>query len=166
MTCRLISSSLRVYIHPNHPIIRKAKGFCPFALLWFELFTMGLNPPIARLQITVNPLTPTFLSSLVRSCKACHFRGRLGRSILKVRHRDSEFIRFASLLPIVVVACLFHTLAISSGIFRLTYRWYISRFGWEDIWALLALLTDIGCLTCSWLQRSVPCTFPSSLLPL
>ncbi|KAF8434781.1 hypothetical protein L210DRAFT_985772 [Boletus edulis BED1] len=59
-------------------------------------------------------------------------------------------------LDFKAIACVFHSLAISSSIFRLTYRWYISRFGWEDSWAVLAFITDVGCLTCSWLQRSVP----------
>ncbi|KAH0834838.1 hypothetical protein J3R83DRAFT_10458 [Lanmaoa asiatica] len=59
-------------------------------------------------------------------------------------------------LDFKVVVCFFHTFAISTGIFRLAYRSYNSRFGWEDAWALLALLTDIGNLICSWLGQSTP----------
>lgn len=85
----------------------------------------------------------------------------------KVRHRDLTIVRLASLPSTLVVASLFHAIAIGSGIFRSTYRWYISRFGWEDVWALLALLTDVGCLICSWLEQSVPrVSFLSFLIPI
>ncbi|KAH7922927.1 hypothetical protein BV22DRAFT_624772 [Leucogyrophana mollusca] len=54
-----------------------------------------------------------------------------------------------------VVATIFHSIAISCTVFRLSYRWYTFRFWWEDAWAALALLSDILCLTCTWMQQQV-----------
>ncbi|OJA08403.1 hypothetical protein AZE42_00999 [Rhizopogon vesiculosus] len=47
---------------------------------------------------------------------------------------------------IQAVACVFHGCAIAATIFRLAYRWYTSRFWWEDTWAAIALVFDIICL--------------------
>ncbi|KAH0828551.1 hypothetical protein J3R83DRAFT_2817 [Lanmaoa asiatica] len=53
-----------------------------------------------------------------------------------------------------VVVSILHTFAIIIGIFRSFYRWYISRFWWEDVWVMIALLLDIVCLVCVWMSQS------------
>ncbi|KAN0082749.1 hypothetical protein V8E55_008544, partial [Tylopilus felleus] len=47
-----------------------------------------------------------------------------------------------------------YVLAIITGTFRSFYRWYISRFWWEDVWATFALLLDIVCFINIWMPRS------------
>ncbi|KAH7923933.1 hypothetical protein BV22DRAFT_548888 [Leucogyrophana mollusca] len=54
-----------------------------------------------------------------------------------------------------VVATASHSIAISCTIFRLSYRWYMRHFWWEDAWASLALLADVVCLICTWLSLPV-----------
>ncbi|KAH7913181.1 hypothetical protein BJ138DRAFT_670414 [Hygrophoropsis aurantiaca] len=51
-----------------------------------------------------------------------------------------------------VVVTVFHAIAISLTIFRLSYRGYMRRFWWEDAWASLGLVSDMLCLLCTWLQ--------------
>ncbi|KAH7920471.1 hypothetical protein BV22DRAFT_1198873 [Leucogyrophana mollusca] len=53
------------------------------------------------------------------------------------------------------VVTLLHSTAISSTLFRLSYRGYTLRFWWEDAWATLALVSDVICLTCVWLLKPV-----------
>lgn len=101
-------------------------------------------------------LTPTSLVSFPRT--PCQHLDSLGPLISKVRHRHLSILYFASFPHLPAISTVFHIIAIGSGIFRATYRWYISRFGWEDTWAALALVTDTGCLICLWLQRSTPST--------
>ncbi|KIJ13009.1 hypothetical protein PAXINDRAFT_81922, partial [Paxillus involutus ATCC 200175] len=45
-----------------------------------------------------------------------------------------------------------HGLAIIITLFRLLYRWYMLIFWWEDAWAALALVFDIGCLVSVWME--------------
>ncbi|KAF9219867.1 hypothetical protein BS17DRAFT_788525 [Gyrodon lividus] len=45
-----------------------------------------------------------------------------------------------------------HSLAILTTVFRLLYRWHMSRFWWEDTWAAVALCFDIACLVSVWMQ--------------
>ncbi|KIJ63210.1 hypothetical protein HYDPIDRAFT_156758 [Hydnomerulius pinastri MD-312] len=51
-----------------------------------------------------------------------------------------------------IIATVFHSIAISSTIFRLSYRLHTSRFWWEDGWAAFALVLDTVCLACTWLE--------------
>ncbi|KAH7915667.1 hypothetical protein BJ138DRAFT_1141409 [Hygrophoropsis aurantiaca] len=51
-----------------------------------------------------------------------------------------------------VVAAVFHGIAISLTVLRLSYRGYIRRFWWEDVWASLGLVFSILCLLSIWLQ--------------
>ncbi|KAF9241289.1 hypothetical protein BU15DRAFT_45047, partial [Melanogaster broomeanus] len=44
--------------------------------------------------------------------------------------------------------------AILVTIFRLMYRWYMSKFWWEDGWAAFALACDIGCLVAVLMQKA------------
>ncbi|KAF8130127.1 hypothetical protein EV363DRAFT_1399330 [Boletus edulis] len=55
-------------------------------------------------------------------------------------------------LPLKIIACTFHSVAIASTIFRLVYRWYMARFWWEDGFAMFALAVDVPCLVCAWLE--------------
>ncbi|KAH7921411.1 hypothetical protein BV22DRAFT_1019406, partial [Leucogyrophana mollusca] len=59
------------------------------------------------------------------------------------------------------VAAVVHSVAIASTVFRLSYRWYRFRFWWEDGWASVALLFDMVCLVCTWIQ--VPVTNKSAV---
>ncbi|KAF8136917.1 hypothetical protein EV363DRAFT_1394511 [Boletus edulis] len=56
-------------------------------------------------------------------------------------------------LPLQILACAFHGVAIASTIFRLVYRWYMARFWSEDTWALFALIGDVLGLVCVWLEE-------------
>ncbi|KAH7921421.1 hypothetical protein BV22DRAFT_1072345 [Leucogyrophana mollusca] len=60
------------------------------------------------------------------------------------------------------VAAVVHGVAISSTVFRLSYRWYRLRFWWEDGWASVALLFDVVCVICTWIQ--VPVASKSAFL--
>ncbi|KIK91736.1 hypothetical protein PAXRUDRAFT_830571 [Paxillus rubicundulus Ve08.2h10] len=57
-----------------------------------------------------------------------------------------------------------HGLAIFITSFRLLYRWYMSRFWWEDAWAALALVFDIACLVSVWMES--PPQIPRALPPM
>ncbi|KAH7921413.1 hypothetical protein BV22DRAFT_1072333 [Leucogyrophana mollusca] len=54
-----------------------------------------------------------------------------------------------------VAAIATHSVPISITVLRLLYRWYTGRFWWEDAWAALALLFDIVCLVCTWIQVQI-----------
>ncbi|KAF9226363.1 hypothetical protein BS17DRAFT_673142, partial [Gyrodon lividus] len=54
------------------------------------------------------------------------------------------------------VASTFHGLAVLSTTFRLWYRWNTSRMWWEDGWAGVALLADMACFVCTWLEQPLP----------
>ncbi|KAF8433043.1 hypothetical protein L210DRAFT_2757128 [Boletus edulis BED1] len=55
-------------------------------------------------------------------------------------------------LPLKIIACVFHSFAIISTIFRLAYRWYMARFWWDDGFSVFALAIDVMCLICTWLD--------------
>lgn len=42
---------------------------------------------------------------------------------------------------------MLHVIAISGTVFRLGYWWWIAWYGWDDIWAAVALFFDISSLT-------------------
>ncbi|KAG1752805.1 hypothetical protein EDB19DRAFT_967543 [Suillus lakei] len=48
-----------------------------------------------------------------------------------------------------------HSIAILCTIFRLVYRGWTRYFWWEDVWAAFALITDVFCLVCIWLDKRV-----------
>ncbi|KAG1748221.1 hypothetical protein EDB19DRAFT_1630413, partial [Suillus lakei] len=52
-----------------------------------------------------------------------------------------------------------HSIAIFSTIFRLTYRGWMHRLWWEDAWAAFALVGDVVCLACIWLDRRITCEY-------
>ncbi|KAF9241286.1 hypothetical protein BU15DRAFT_45096 [Melanogaster broomeanus] len=51
-----------------------------------------------------------------------------------------------------VAGSVVNGVAILVTIFRLMYRWYMSTFWWEDGWAALALVFDIGCFVAVLMQ--------------
>ncbi|KAH7914270.1 hypothetical protein BJ138DRAFT_1144220 [Hygrophoropsis aurantiaca] len=57
-------------------------------------------------------------------------------------------------LALKAMTTVFHSVAILCTVFRLLYRWYTFRFWWEDAWAALALVCDITCLVCLWVQMT------------
>ena len=61
--------------------------------------------------------------------------------------------RFTNCLLLTALVTVPYALAIVTAVFRSFYRWYLSRFRWEDVWVVIALLLDIGCLTDVWLPR-------------
>ncbi|KAG6377924.1 hypothetical protein JVT61DRAFT_14713 [Boletus reticuloceps] len=80
---------------------------------------------------------------------------------------DSPFLGLGSdnpqpwTLAVKTPATVAHTVAILATILRLLHRWRLSRFSWEDTWATLALICDIGCLASVWMQVSRGnCEFP------
>ncbi|KAJ8580188.1 hypothetical protein M405DRAFT_938855 [Rhizopogon salebrosus TDB-379] len=69
---------------------------------------------------------------------------------------------------LVVVGVVSHSIAILSTIFRLVYRGWTRRFWYEDAWAAFALIADVLCLACIWVDSSISSwtlavTFPSVL---
>ncbi|KIK41693.1 hypothetical protein CY34DRAFT_805785 [Suillus luteus UH-Slu-Lm8-n1] len=54
-----------------------------------------------------------------------------------------------------VVGMVSHTLAIICTIFRLVYRGWMHNLWWEDAWAALALIADVVCLACIWLDSTI-----------
>ncbi|KAI9460782.1 hypothetical protein HD554DRAFT_2028542, partial [Boletus coccyginus] len=51
-----------------------------------------------------------------------------------------------------VVSCTFHAVAIACTVFRLMYRWYMTRLWWDDGWAAFALPVDVFCLVAASLE--------------
>ncbi|KAG1860163.1 hypothetical protein DFJ58DRAFT_279581 [Suillus subalutaceus] len=51
-----------------------------------------------------------------------------------------------------------HVIAILCTIFRLVYRCWIHHLWWEDAWAAFALISDVICMLCIWIQTSA--SFP------
>ncbi|KAG2358273.1 hypothetical protein BDR07DRAFT_1612023 [Suillus spraguei] len=51
-----------------------------------------------------------------------------------------------------VVGSVFHSIAIICTIFRLVYRGWMRQLWWEDAWAALALIADVVCLACIWID--------------
>ncbi|KAH7906772.1 hypothetical protein BJ138DRAFT_1015655 [Hygrophoropsis aurantiaca] len=66
-----------------------------------------------------------------------------------------HLVHLLSRLYTLAAAIAAHSVAISSTLFRLSYRWYTTRFWWEDAWAALALLLDVLCLICSAIEVPV-----------
>ncbi|KAF8126332.1 hypothetical protein EV363DRAFT_1268615 [Boletus edulis] len=67
-------------------------------------------------------------------------------------------------LAVKTPATVAHVVAILVTILRLFYRCRLSRFSWEDTWATLALICDIGCLTSVWMQVSPGNSYPMPLI--
>ncbi|KAF8133015.1 hypothetical protein EV363DRAFT_1259574 [Boletus edulis] len=63
-----------------------------------------------------------------------------------------------------VAVSILYILAIITGTFRTFYRWYISRFWWEDVWATFALLLDIICFANVWIPQPRDVSAPDALL--
>ncbi|KAG8215366.1 hypothetical protein J3R82DRAFT_8963 [Butyriboletus roseoflavus] len=53
-----------------------------------------------------------------------------------------------------IPSTLAHVVGILTTIFRLLYRWHLSKFWWEDTWAALALICDIACLASIWMETA------------
>ncbi|KAG1718891.1 hypothetical protein EDB19DRAFT_1649282, partial [Suillus lakei] len=54
-----------------------------------------------------------------------------------------------------VAGSVSHSIAIFCTIFRLVYRGWTRYFWWEDVWAALALIADVVCLACIWLDKRI-----------
>jgi hypothetical protein len=54
-----------------------------------------------------------------------------------------------------VVGLVSHSIAIICTIFRLVYRGRMHHLGWEDAWAAFALISDVVCLACIWIDRAI-----------
>lgn len=54
-----------------------------------------------------------------------------------------------------VVGMVLHSLAIICTIFRLIYRGWMHNLWWEDAWAACALIADVVCLACIWLDSAI-----------
>jgi len=52
-----------------------------------------------------------------------------------------------------VIAASFHGVAIACTALRLSYRYYVSRLGWEDMWAALSMASEVVCFVCALLER-------------
>ncbi|KAG1729699.1 hypothetical protein EDB19DRAFT_1598620, partial [Suillus lakei] len=52
------------------------------------------------------------------------------------------------------IAATFHGVAIACTVLRLSYRYYVARLWWEDMWAALSLAFDIICFVCALLDKS------------
>ncbi|KAG1858872.1 hypothetical protein F4604DRAFT_1589326, partial [Suillus subluteus] len=55
-----------------------------------------------------------------------------------------------------------HVIAILCTIFRLVYRCWIRHLWWEDAWAAFALISDVICMLCIWIQTSASCEYLTS----
>ncbi|KAG2069005.1 hypothetical protein BDR04DRAFT_1056138 [Suillus decipiens] len=51
-----------------------------------------------------------------------------------------------------VVGSVLHGIAIVCTVFRLVYRGWMRHLWWEDAWAALALIADVTCLACIWVD--------------
>ncbi|KAG2146294.1 hypothetical protein DEU56DRAFT_899737 [Suillus clintonianus] len=58
-----------------------------------------------------------------------------------------------SLKSRTVIAATFHGVAIACTVLRLSYRYYVARLWWEDMWAALSLAFDSICFVCALLDR-------------
>ncbi|KAG1779436.1 hypothetical protein EV702DRAFT_101428 [Suillus placidus] len=54
-----------------------------------------------------------------------------------------------------VIAATFHGVAVVCTVLRLSYRYYVARLWWEDMWAALSLAFDLICFVCTFLTRPV-----------
>ncbi|KAG1775434.1 hypothetical protein EV702DRAFT_973180, partial [Suillus placidus] len=62
-----------------------------------------------------------------------------------------------------VVGSVSHSIAILCTIARLVYRAWTRHFWWEDAWAAVALIADVLCLVCLWLDQRISCDSQSHL---
>ncbi|KAG1802844.1 uncharacterized protein HD556DRAFT_1227959 [Suillus plorans] len=56
-----------------------------------------------------------------------------------------------------VAVLVSNSIAILCTIARLVYRAWTRHFWWEDAWAAVALIADVLCLACLWLDRRITC---------
>ncbi|KAG2036067.1 hypothetical protein BDR03DRAFT_470481 [Suillus americanus] len=56
---------------------------------------------------------------------------------------------------LIVVGSVSHSIAILCTIARLVYRVWTRHFWWEDVWAAVALIADVICLACLWLDQMI-----------
>ncbi|KAG1815159.1 uncharacterized protein BJ212DRAFT_259605 [Suillus subaureus] len=54
-----------------------------------------------------------------------------------------------------VAGLVSHSIAIICTIFRLVYRGRMHHLWWEDAWAAFALIADVVCLACIWVDREI-----------
>lgn len=54
-----------------------------------------------------------------------------------------------------VAGLVSHSIAILCTIARLAYRTWMRHFWWEDAWATVALMADVLCLACLWLDQRI-----------
>jgi hypothetical protein len=54
-----------------------------------------------------------------------------------------------------VVGLVSHSIAIICTIFRLVYKGRMHHLWWEDAWAAFALIADVVCLACIWIDRAI-----------
>ncbi|KAG1839116.1 hypothetical protein DFJ58DRAFT_110735 [Suillus subalutaceus] len=54
-----------------------------------------------------------------------------------------------------VVGSVSHSIAIICTIFRLVYRGRMHQLWWEDAWAAFALVADVVCLACIWIDEAI-----------
>lgn len=54
-----------------------------------------------------------------------------------------------------VAGSVSHSIAILCTVFRLVYRGWTSHFWWEDAWAACALIADVACLACIWIDARI-----------
>lgn len=52
-----------------------------------------------------------------------------------------------------VIAATFHGVAVVCTVLRLSYRYYVARLWWEDMWAALSLAFDLICFVCAFFNR-------------
>ncbi|KAJ8585096.1 hypothetical protein M405DRAFT_865664 [Rhizopogon salebrosus TDB-379] len=51
------------------------------------------------------------------------------------------------------IAVTFHGVAIACTALRLSYRYNVSRLGWEDMWAAVSMVSELVCFACALLER-------------
>lgn len=56
---------------------------------------------------------------------------------------------------LIVAVLVSNSIAILCTIARLVYRVWMRHFWWEDAWAAVALIADVLCLACLWLDRRI-----------
>jgi hypothetical protein len=58
----------------------------------------------------------------------------------------------------IAIITVFAGLAVICTAFRLSYRWRIRRFWWDDGWAAFAMLIQLALLVAFWIRTDVPGT--------
>ncbi|KAN0085658.1 hypothetical protein V8E55_006792 [Tylopilus felleus] len=62
----------------------------------------------------------------------------------------SEYPTPETVSALLILATLFHSLALILTLFRLCFRYCIGRLWWDDFWAALALCCDAVCMVAVW----------------